>query len=128
MASQVLFTFTRFGAAITRSRSNINRIPIAYQARHVQFSTETGATDAIKRGINDAMRTGENLKNNVSSNTEHVFDKAKESAQEAWESTKETAQKAKDTVIGNAQESKESLKETAEIAKRSMNTKNNPNC
>ncbi|GAB4855822.1 hypothetical protein Ancab_024465 [Ancistrocladus abbreviatus] len=143
MAGQTLpSTFTKLGhltEAFARRSTWNPRAFKAATARHIQTNSQTGATDAAKRGITDAIRTGENMKNNAASTVEHVADKtreaaqgvaekAKQAAQEAWASAKETAQKAKDTALGTAQDSKESLKETAEIANRSMNTKNNPNC
>ncbi|XP_074310296.1 uncharacterized protein LOC141646226 [Silene latifolia] len=93
-------------------------------------------TNAAKRGLNEALRTGENLKNKATSTAEDmtesskeaahkVAEKAKQTAQGAWELTKETAQKAKDTAFDKANEAKETTKETID---RSMNTKNNPPC
>ncbi|GMH13074.1 hypothetical protein Nepgr_014915 [Nepenthes gracilis] len=144
MAGQTLFTvLTKFGyfESTVARRSAWN--PTAFQAitaRHIQVNSQTGAADGVaNRGINEAIRTGNNSKKTADCTTEHVADKtgtaaqsvaekAKQAAQEAWGSAKETAQKAKDSVLGKAEESKESLEETAEMVNRSMNSKNNPNC
>uniref|UniRef100_A0A803L4D4 Uncharacterized protein n=1 Tax=Chenopodium quinoa TaxID=63459 RepID=A0A803L4D4_CHEQI len=80
-------------------------------------STTQDAASAAKQGLNEAMRTDENLKDQAASTTENIADstkesahdvanKAKQAAEEAWESAKETAQKSKEHVFSKTDEAK----------------------
>ncbi|KAL8170817.1 hypothetical protein V2J09_022621, partial [Rumex salicifolius] len=86
--------------------------------------SEQGVTNAVKQGVNDTLKTGEDLKNKAASTAEH----------NAWESSKGSAAAAAEVLP-----SKESVtavevdgprlhsKDAVEIAKLSMNTKKEDN-
>merc|ERR1712226_1411905 len=131
------------GSAIARRSTWNPRLFAACTPRPIQASSNpeasSAATDALKRGANEAKKTGETVKDKANSTAEHntkdmagkmsataqdVTEKVKQTAQEAWGSAKDTAQKAKDNVLGKTEESKESIKESTEAVKKSMNTKN----
>ncbi|KAL9233487.1 hypothetical protein vseg_008478 [Gypsophila vaccaria] len=122
----------------------IKQSTVTKQSTFVRRYVQTGSgshshhdvTNIAKRGLNEALRTGENLKDKATSTTEDlaknskeaahkVAEKAKQVAQEAWQSTKDTAQRTKDAAFDKVNEAKETVEETVD---RSMNTKNNPNC
>ncbi|XP_059625202.1 uncharacterized protein At4g13230 [Cornus florida] len=155
MASMALSTtlskFQHTRAMVARSPWS-SRVSVSLAPRPFQGSLRNGATaaydgasDAAKRGTNEAMRVGQDMKNKAASTAEDVSrktkdvtgkegnaqdlaqdiaEKAKQTAQDAWGSVKDTTQKIKETVAGKAEESKEAIKENAETIKQSMNTKN----
>merc|ERR1712226_1697543 len=119
------------GSAIARRSTWNPRLFAACTPRPIQASSNpeasSAATDALKRGANEAKKTGETVKDKagkMSATAQDVTEKVKQTAQEAWGSAKDTAQKAKDNVLGKTEESKESIKESTEAVKKSMNTKN----
>ncbi|KAK9735786.1 hypothetical protein RND81_04G227600 [Saponaria officinalis] len=132
MASKIVSSLVtkigQCGSSITKKNTFTRQYVQAGSGSH----SHQDVGSIAKRGLNEALRTGENLKNKAASTTEDIAKNSEEAAhrvaekaQETWESTKDAALKTKDNAFDMANEAKETVEETVD---RSMNTKNNPNC
>ncbi|XP_038681038.1 uncharacterized protein At4g13230-like [Tripterygium wilfordii] len=126
-----LSKFGHVGAAIARRSTWNPNFFFASSPRSLRAMSDPDgaaarekASEAVQHGADEAINTGEDMKNKAAAAEQDVSGKGKQKVQDEWGSDKENAQKAKDTVIGKADDSKEVIKENADTIKRSMNSKN----